>query len=282
MPDSDGIDLDYISNIWGGSKLRLQLQGERGRFLRTADVWIAHPPRYQGSTITPESWASRNNHGVDLKQQLQSRESGINPVDLLKTMSQLRAEDLDLLRKMTTTTSRQPIIEQPKNQMQDFINMAKTWKQLQGLFGVSDTPQAAVIPPPLDDSANLISQITGLISAFKGQGQQPQQPRKQRITPPQRSTPQPRPQPQQNHKQDMSSVLAGMETDKLNEILLTAFSSMDQTKREIVIENFLRSTGLMSVDEGDEDGDETEDYEDPDGQPAGNDEDDDPVNRPGD
>lgn len=278
LPD-DSIDLEYICSVWGGNKLRLQLQGDNRRYLKSAEIFVAHPPKYQGVVITPESWARQNNTEQP-KTETAPAATAINPLDLMRTMSQMRQEDLDLFRKMTAGKN-QPVYEPPKqvNQFEEFLKMAQHWKQLQSIFG--ELTPAPVQAAPLDDSTAMIQQITGLISAFKGNQQPPQ--RQQRIAPPQQrqriapaASPAP-PAPPAKPKQNLAETLARMEKDKFSETILTALGQMDQTKRETVLMDIARSLGLM----GDGETDESEDFGDEDGQPVEYDENDGVLDRAG-
>jgi len=251
--DGDRIDIDYIINRWGGKVLGIKLLNERGKLAGSMELNLSsYPPKHEGRLCNPnDDYRTLDNTRQFAPQAALPQTT--DPLKLMKFLQEQRQADMEQLRSMLAQSPiGQALSPQPQQSpLSQLVELGKTYKQLQGLFG-STGPTLAAAPVENPD-LNIMGQITDLLKVLKSPSGEP----RAKILPTQKPVANPAPQAPQS--QNLASVLANMDESQYTTLLLTSLQAMPENKRAAIIEKFLDVSGLM---DGDDDDDDTEDSED--------------------
>ena len=246
--DDEPIDIDYIIHEWGGKRLKLRICNDRGKYISGADLNLSsYPPRFRRRIMNPDDDWLPSNGPVKVPQQnpqqnpQQTPQQSNQPADVIKLVRELKGILAD--GKVTVAPEPAPVI----NPLKQFLETAEALKKVQGLFGSAPTAPMAESEP--DPTSELFGQITGLITAFRGNPTANPVPKPKRIVP-------------DSVQQPVVDTLAALDPEKYTNILLTSLQKMPENKRETIIANFIRHTGIESLLDGNDDEQEDVNFDD--------------------
>lgn len=262
--EEDPVDLDYLVNEWGGEVLRLRLCDDTGTYKRGSDLVLrSYPPRFQGQIIHredrfAEQTGKRQNpdpgpQTIPLPQPSQQ----LDIVGILGLLQKTRKEDLTTLRALLgTATPPTPAIPESRSSLDDLLEFAEKWKQLQKLFGTEQ-------PVPVSDDAGLLGSVSEIVKALSSQSKSAPNPAAAgRVVSP-RAPNKPRAPRESSQDSDVgiSDQISQLSVDKFSDLLLTSLAKMPEDRRAVVIQRFAAQAGLVVDDEpGDYDEEEDEEY----------------------
>lgn len=252
--DGDKIDIDYIINRWGGKVLGIRLLNDRGKLAGSMDLNLSsYPPKFEGRLLNPnDDWRS-----LDASKAAPPLPNTTDPIKLMKFLQEQRQTDLEQIKTIIAQSSAGQALAPPapqQNQLQQLIELGKTYKQLQGLFGGNAPVPVVAAPSPENTDLNIMGQITDLLKVLKTPSATTQ---RAKILP---QSPIPNPETQAPQGQNLSAVLSNMTENDYTNLMLTSLQSMPEDKRASIIERFLTVSGLMD-EETDDDDDDAEDIE---------------------
>lgn len=266
--DDEPIDIDYIVQTWGGEVLRLRLSDETGTYRRGATVNLrSYPPLFRGEPIR------RNDHTGPVDDRRRARQQNdayvppppapaqLDLIGVLGLLQKTRKEDLGLLRALFGSVPQFQPHEQ-RSSLDDLLEYATKWKQLQKIFGSDQSAQ------PATDEGQLLGSITEIVKAIGARPAQPATPAQPpgRIVAP-RENPKPIDHgtnvPQIEHNNDLSAVISRLDHNDFTNLILTSLASMPDDRRERAIATFFERSGFFEDDDrGDDEPEENDEQPD--------------------
>lgn len=284
--DGEAIDMEYLVKQWGGEVLRVRITDERGKYVQggQADVPLySYPPRFHGRILEAphdEPIPYSKQSPEDRFRQAQAQflpQAAPNPLDsaaslaaLIKQLSESQQKGLTNYIDFLTRTAPQPA-PQSFGGIEQVMQLARAWQQLQGIFGAAQAAQAA--PAPITSGDDFLPYLTDIIKTVlqKDPGRKgPAAPatsaisaRSPVVAPRPRPIPMPQPAapaPAPDKIGDIARTIAALDPEDAADAIAGAFGLMEESRRAIAIPRFMSI--VSGEEEGEEDDDEEEDDDD--------------------
>ena len=273
--EDEPIDLQYLSDTWGGDVLRLRVKDEKRVWVKGCDIpLLSFPPKRWGKVLPNPHEPQAQQAAPQQSETLGNIEQLINIMDKLRG-PQTQAQPADstsamvdmfklLLKQQAAATQQQlqPAIAQPLSGMQQLIDTVKVVNQLKGLLG-TDEPASDRQPA----EAGMFDQINTLLNTYlKIKDKTDTTPKLTGPNPPQAN-------PQHNPRQLAGQIPGGsplpatgllealktMPAKQIADSFITAVGQLPEEKRTEIFQTMFDLLGLNNQEEED---DETEPEED--------------------
>lgn len=262
--DDEPIDIDYLIRTWGGSRLHLKIHNESGQWLGGGSVSLfSYPPKVRGKILKEEDMIGANighaatvipavhNQGIDIGKILDilsKKGSGFDAANMVKLIEIAQNRNLA-----------QPAAPPPQqNPMEQMIQMATAFKQMQQIFGGGDFGSGGG-----GDGDNLAPIAAEVVKALVQKKQSP--PSRGALLPPQpQSAPIEKPKPlpsRPKQKTDngelktitqLANKISNMDPDDAAGVVFLALDGMDEKKRAAAMQSFLASMNDDAIIDNDE------------------------------
>lgn len=262
--------LQYLIEEWGGAVLRIKVRGERGKIAKQFDVPLrSYPVKVRGEEVTESELrkGTRDKKSPPPPPQIQNivpaqvennTENLANTVaQLINVFQQSRQTDLKTLGSLLPQTT----IPTPNNSLEQFLGMARAFKEMQGIFG---SPQQLAPVSPSGETDFLGSLAPVLKELIKVRNQAPEPQTRHRPIPKVMPVPMKRVQtaapvnpaniavPVSQEKNEVSEqnpslkeILDGMSPKEIANTCKNVFEELNNEDRNIVMQEFLED---MEVD----------------------------------
>lgn len=278
--DSDGIDMDYLVETWGGEILRIRLSDERNKYRGQADIKLRQwPPRHKGQRIYRsdfleddfEQFKNRRSDGQPgqtiIQQPPMESAPQIDWLQMWEMMQKTRKEDLGMLQALygnrAPASGQLPPSQNPihgrRALMKDMVDMATQYKMMREVFGGGKGENAE----PVNEETQLLQTIGDVAKAigFNRLNQNPAQHQTKgpvkagpaRVVPPNGAGQQARvvpPNGQNGPSVSDSTNTASqpqVNTEHFVDNVLLSLSKLSDNEREAVFQSIENRTGMAFI-----------------------------------